>query len=145
MASLVPDVIDALVARFGAAPALHGVQILDGPEAAFPAKDFLAVGLSPDDESVPIARQAAGLSMELTTETASVTCMIRATGGGTKVKPRRDRAFALFAAALAVLNADPDLGGACAFCEVVDVVYVPSQGARGAVADVVFVVQARAF
>lgn len=143
--AVVPDTIDALYAVLKAATGLRNVQILDGPQAVWPNKEFIVVGLSPEDPTVSATRQPAGLSMGSTTETVDITCMARSWTGDTAIKPCRDRAYEMVAAAQTAVDADPSLGGACSHAEVTGSVYAPSQGTRGVVVDVVFVVQARTF
>jgi hypothetical protein len=143
--SVAPAAIDGLMALLRDQPALQGVQILDGPQAKWPGKDFIVIGLSPEDPTVSTTRLPAGLSASSTTETADITCMVRSWSGSTAVKLRRDRAYELVAAAQAVVVADPTLGGACSHAEVTGSIYAPSQSTGGVIVDVVFVVQARTF
>lgn len=141
--SVIPVAVDALVAVLRAAPTLSGVRVFDGPEAVWPDAELVAVGLSPEDLTVTSTRTPRGL--RATRDSADVICLARSWAGDTLVKPRRDRAFALYDAVVALVEADPTLGGACSHSEVTGAAYMPAQTRTGVVVDVVFVVQARIF
>lgn len=137
--SLLPRAIDALVALAGTV----GPQVFDGPEVRWPEKEFLAIGLSPDDVTVSATRLPAGPMT--TAESADIIGMIRSWSGGTDVKPHRTRAYALLDALTALIEADRTLGGAVDHSELTGSVYMPALTPSGAVVDVAFVVQVRGF
>lgn len=139
--SVTPGAIDALVTLFR--DNLGRLQVLDGPEAAWPANEFLVIGLSPEDLMVSATRLPRG--PESTPESADITCMIRSWTGDTAIRPRRDRAYQILDTVTSLLEADPTLGGACGYAEVTGSVYAPSQSQSGVVVDVIFVVRATNF
>lgn len=113
--SRVPDVIDALVALFAAAPALAGVKVIDGPVVTSDSlKDAVFVGYDGDDEgegqAVEFTQEWASIGQRAKGETFSVTCAVVVWRGGTKVRPIRVRAFELLAAVEDALRDDPSLG-----------------------------------
>jgi hypothetical protein len=114
--SRVPDVIDALVALFAAAPGLAGVKVLDGPVVTgSPLKDVVFVGYDgdPDEDgglAVEFSQEWASIGQRARDETFTVTCAVLAWRGSTAVRPVRVRAFALLAAVEDALRAAPDLG-----------------------------------
>lgn len=113
--SRVPDVIDALVALFDAAPGLDGVKVVDGPivtndplpEAVFVGYDGNPEG---DGEAGDFRQEWASIGQKAKDERFTITCAVVVWRGSTKVKPARDRAFALIAAVEDALRADPALG-----------------------------------
>ena len=139
--SVTPGAIYALVGMFR--DTLTGLQVLDGPEAAWPSKEFLVVGLSPEDLMVPASRLPRG--PESTPESADITCMVRSWTGDTAIRPRRDRAYQILDTVTELLASDPTLGGACGYAEVTGSIYAPSQSQSGVVVDVIFVVRATNF
>lgn len=140
----VPAAIDALLARLRVRAGLAGVQILDGPEAAWPENEFVAVGLSPEDLTVPSTRSPAGPGSTL--QVGDIVCLARSGSGDTALGPRRRRVFALVDEVVAELDADPSLDGAVDHAEVTGSLYTPVLSKRnGVLADVVFTVQVRAF
>lgn len=141
--SVVPGAIDALVARLAARPGLAGVQIFDGPEAKFPEQDFIAVGLSPEDLETPATRQPAGPAT--TSESAEITCAIRSWDGTTDIRSRRLRAYQLLDEIRSEIDGDNTLGGAVDQAELTGSTYMPAQGKRGVVVDVVLTVQVTRF
>ncbi len=112
-------------------------------KVALPEADFIAVGLSPEDLETPAVRTPAGPST--TSESADITCAIRSWGGGTDIRSRRERAYELLAEIRAEVDEDNTLGGAVGQAEVAGSVYMPSQGKRGVVVDVVVTVRVLAF
>lgn len=141
MSSVTPAGIDALVDLVAAVwPA---VQRFDGPETQWPEKEFIAVGLGPSDLETHGLRTPAGPAT--TAKSADITCLIRGWTGDTKIRPRRARAYELLDAIVARIESDRTLGGAVGQAEVIDDTYLPSQGRSGALADLVFTVQVRAF
>lgn len=112
--SRVPDAIDALVALFGAAPALDGVKVVDGPlVTGDPLREAICVaydGAEGGGEAVDIQQEWASIGQKARNETFTITCAVVVWGGATKVRPARERAFALLAAVEDALRADPSLG-----------------------------------
>lgn len=144
--SVVPGVLDALVARFRApeAAALVGLQIYDGPETTAPNAEFLAVGLSPEDLTTPATRTPAGI--ESTTEGAEITCLIQAWNGGVEFGTLRTRAYAIFDGVVAEVERDPRLGNACSHAAVAGSIYSPVLVPDvGAVVNVLFTIRVRQF
>ncbi len=139
--SVTPGAINALVELFRGG--LDRLQVLDGPEAAWPTREFLVVGLSPEDLMVPATRLPRG--PESTPESADITCMIRSWTGDTAIRPRRDRAYQILDTVMALLAGNPTLGGACGYAEVTGSIYAPSQTQSGVVVDVIFVIRATSF
>lgn len=139
--SVTPGAINALVELFRAR--LDRLQVLDGPEAAWPSNEFLVVGLSPEDLMVPATRLPRG--PESTPESADITCMIRSWTGDTAIRPRRDRAYQILDTVMGLLDSDPTLGGVCGYAEVTGSIYAPSQSQSGVVVDVIFMVRATNF
>lgn len=139
-----PVVIDALVRLLSGAPQLNGTPVFDGPEVIWPEQvDLIAVGLAPENLANTTPRVPAGLVA--TAESAEVTCVARSWSGGTGVKTRRDRAYALLNGAVAVIEGDPSLGGVCARAEVTGSIYLPFRTDKGLLIDVIFTVRARRF
>lgn len=139
-----PAVVDALVVRLNAAPAVT-VAVFDGPEADWSTsvQDLLAVGLSPENFANPSVREPAGLRGSR--ESVDVTCLARAWGGSSRIKTVRDRAYELLGAATVVVEADRTLGGVCKSVQVTGSIYLPMRAAQGLLVDVVFTVRARQF
>ncbi|YCK35176.1 hypothetical protein ACNF49_14135 [Actinomadura sp. ATCC 39365] len=114
--SRVPDVLDALVALFGSAPALDRVKVFDGPPVTgSPVTDAVFVGYDGDPDgdggqAVEFTQEWASIGQRARDETFTVTCAVLAWRGSTAVRPVRERAFALLAAAEDALRADPSLG-----------------------------------
>jgi hypothetical protein len=122
--SRVPQAIAWLVAAFTASPALGqaspAVNVIDGPAVtADPGPLALWVGadsLSPPAGALPAAASSAqqwqaGLTRSTRTEALSVFCTAQAKSGNDDVASLRAQAAAILAAAEAVVNADPSLGG----------------------------------
>lgn len=141
---VLPVAVDALVHLWGAAPEID-CKVFDGPEAQWPDFiDLIAVGLSPENLANPAQREPAGLAS--TREQADITCVARSwSKTDKKIKPRRDRAYGLFKAAAAVVEAHRNLGGAVSSAQVVSSIYIPSRPPQGLVVDVVFTVRVRRF
>lgn len=114
--SRVPDVLDALVSLFAAAPALAGVKVLDGPVVtSAPLKDAVFVGYDgdPDDDgglAVEFSQEWASIGQRARDEKFTVTCAVLSWRGSTTVRPVRERAFALLAAVEDALRDASDLG-----------------------------------
>jgi hypothetical protein len=114
--SRVPDVIDALVAAFKAAPGLAGVKVFDGPPVTgSPLKAAVFVGYDgdPDEQeglAVEFSQEWASIGQRARDEAFTVTCAVLAWSGATAVRAVRERAFELLAAVEDALRAAPDLG-----------------------------------
>lgn len=141
MGELIPDAIDALLAMAG--EALPGLQLFDGPEAAWPAQEFVAIGLSPEDLENPGTRTAAGL--ETTTDSAEVIGMVRVWTGDPDMRPIRQRAYELYAALRAATEADNRLGGAVDIAELTGHIYAPGASKDGRWVDLVLTWQVTRF
>ncbi|MER7063960.1 hypothetical protein [Streptomyces albidoflavus] len=110
-----PDVIDALVALFGAAPALAGVKVVDGPLVTndpLPQAVFVGYDGDPEGEgqAADMSQEWAAIGQKARDESFTVTCAVAAWKGSTTVRPIRLRAFELLAAVEDALRADPALG-----------------------------------
>lgn len=141
--SLLPAALDALVSLATTSPDLAGLQVLDGPAAAWPEAEFLAVGLSPEDLTVNVTELAGGIASR--EQSAPILCLIRSWDGSTDVRTRRIRAFQILDVIRTQLELDPSVKGAVERLEVTGSLYAPAQGRRGVVVDIVFVVTARKY
>lgn len=105
--SAVPAAIDALLEILRAAPALAGVQIVDGPpvdDQAVP--DQLCVGYQPDEgESAAMSQDFAYAGARRRDEDGAISCWLEAWSGDKEMRPRRLRAFELLAVVEDVLRA----------------------------------------
>lgn len=140
--SLVPAAIDGLL-QMRYQPALQNVQVLDGPAAVWPEAEFIAIGLSPEDFTVPSTLAPADLLRA--GEVADITCMARSFSGDVDIAPRRLRAYELFDAALAFVEDRRDFAGPGTSAEVTGSLYAPQVGTRGVIVDVVFTVRITRF
>lgn len=107
--SSIPAAVDKLVAtlttRLGA-----NVQVVDGPPVVALDNVGVAVGYTPDDISVSSQEEGAGLDSDV--ETYDINCLAWVRSGDGKLKPVRDRVFALLAQVDQSLAEDRRLGGA---------------------------------
>ncbi|MFR0354167.1 hypothetical protein [Streptomyces sediminimaris] len=116
MASRVPDVIEALVARGKTDSGLKamGVVVTDGPEVTEQgAQDWLIVGFDGDPEGDFQAAQTVGGWSDLSTgreETFQVTVAAIAGRGDTDVSKARKQAYAIGAVVEGWLRAEPSIG-----------------------------------
>ncbi|UBU10033.1 hypothetical protein [Nonomuraea gerenzanensis] len=113
--SRIPAVIDELVDRFRAAPALAGVKVLDGPlVTGSPLKAAICVGFdgdpTGDGQAADFAQAWASIGQKAKDETFTITCTVVVWSGSTAVRAARVRAFEVLAAAEDVLRGDPALG-----------------------------------
>ena len=113
--SRAPDVIDALVALFAAAPALTGVKVIDGPPVTGdPLHEAVYIGYDGDPDgdgqAVDFAQEWGAIGQKSKNETFTVTCAVVVWKGGTLVRPIRARAFELLATVEDLLRGDPSLG-----------------------------------
>lgn len=130
---MIPAAIDALVAM--ARAALPDVQVMDGPEAVWPEKEYVAIGLSPDDLENPSTRTPAG--PQTTTDSAQIIGMIRVWSGDSRTPPLRGRAYELLDALIAATEADTRLGGAVDIAELTGHVYAPGTSKKGRWVDLI--------
>lgn len=133
MGAVIPAAIDALVAM--ARAACPDVQVLDGPEAVWPEREYIAIGLSPDDLENPSTRTPAGL--QVSTDSAQVIGMVRVWSGDAVMPLLRARAYVLLDALIAATDADNRLGGAVDLAELTGHVYAPGATDRGRWVDLV--------
>lgn len=113
--SRVPGLIDAFVAALEGAAGLSDVKVVDGPlvsDSAAGAWVFVGYDGDPEGDYVTAqtTQQWAGLGAKAKNEDIVLTGAVLVKQGATKVKPCRDRAFAVFAQVEAVVRADPALG-----------------------------------
>ncbi|MCP3820066.1 hypothetical protein NLX86_18795 [Streptomyces sp. A3M-1-3] len=112
--SRVPDLIDALVARFRTEEGLAAARVTDGPEVtAQDADDWVLVGYDGDPggefQAAVTEEEWAGLGASRE-ETVQLPVTLLARRGDTDVKAARARVYELGAAVKAVLRADPAVG-----------------------------------
>lgn len=135
--SRVPDLIDNYLAALAAASGLEGVGIVDGPEVSDASADELVVvGFDADPEgdfeAASTTQAWAGIGAKRKNEDIQVTCAILVRSGSTRVKPLRDRVFAIFGIAEAVVRADPSLGlPPPTVCAITDTSFRTPQTSRG--------------
>lgn len=153
---LIPDAIDALYAIAVAlktdgqlaAVDVDGVvvpapEVLDGAEVGAITGCYLAIGVEGADDIAGGARIGqAGLAARTRQDSAAVTCVSWASGGNSGMRPYRAAAFAWYRALRDQVEADPRLGGAVTFAEVVSNAYRPKRSGAAAGAGLEFVVQA---
>lgn len=116
--SVVPAVIDYLVAQARAAPALAGVMVVDGPQPSKSLQDIeqvLWIGADPADPGGDMAQadQKWPYSDKARTrdEDAVVVCAAQHWSGDTSNKVHRDGAMAIIAALDDLIRGDPSAGG----------------------------------
>ncbi|MEZ0072270.1 hypothetical protein [Planotetraspora sp. GP83] len=113
--SRAPDVIDALVSLFNAAPILAG-KVLDGPTVtAKQMRELVVVGWDGVDDSegqaVDATQDWAGLGAGAKDEVLTVTCAAIAARGDTDIKAARDTCYRVLLAAVEnQLRANKSLG-----------------------------------
>lgn len=106
--SAVPDVIDALVARWRSK--LTGVQVEDGPTARDLTRDALLVGFVPQEAPMVSVEQVADLRGGAA-ESFTLASVLRCWSGGDDLRAIRRRAYQHLAVLKADLVADPTVGG----------------------------------
>lgn len=114
--SVIPEVLDALVAAWGAAAqtgnlaGLRRDQVYDGPPVTQAGTEGVAVGASVEDNAVEFT--APPSAMDGTTQDQfTITCLAWSGSGDTTFKPRRDQVDAVLDALELALSADRTLGG----------------------------------
>ncbi|MFD3532040.1 hypothetical protein [Streptomyces sp. NPDC058664] len=97
--SAVPAAIDALLEILRAAPALSGVQIVDGPPVDDQSDaDQLCIGYQPGEgESASMLQDFAYIGARRRDENGVIPCWIDCWSGDSDIRPRRQRAFELLA------------------------------------------------
>lgn len=139
MTDLIPDAIDALLVMartvLPADADGNAVQVMDGPEPVWPEREYVAIGLSPEDLENPSTRTPAG--PETTSERAEVIGMIRVWSGDTDIRPLRARAYELLAALRDGTEGDNRLGDAVDQAELTGHVYAPGASKKGRWVDLV--------
>lgn len=110
-----PAVTDALIAGFGAAPDLSGVQIIDGPPTRNVTldPDVIVVGFSTERPAMEVTQSEQNLAATRDREDYDLVCLASSWRGESGVKAVRDRCGELVDAMNQVLIADRRLGGAC--------------------------------
>ena len=140
--SLISDGINGLLAVTQAAPALHGVQIVDGLSIEYVGGSCLVIGLDAEDEyPVDGTSAIAGLAGARRMDIASIACLAWSASGNVEMAPRRAEADAWFDAVRALLAADNTLGGAVKRAQIVSYDYKPVRSDKGAGAAIEFRVQ----
>lgn len=109
--SAVPDVLDAMVARWSR---LGNLQVENGPSSRDLTRDALLVGFTPEDSPLAAAEQTADLRGARDQESFVVASVIRCWTGGDDVAALTRRAYAHLAAIRADLRRDTTLDGAVA-------------------------------
>ena len=142
-ASTLPGFITALVAALEAAPALSGVQVIDGPPVKYARQDAVAVGLTTEDLSVESTTGDAGLVARR--EQVDVNCLARSWSGDDDLTARRGRVFSIIEAVGAVLAADPTVGGTVTRARLAGLVYSAARTGEGTGCMVEFRVRVDAF
>ncbi len=121
--TVVPAVIDWLVATFQASPLLAGVTVYDGPVTTGAApQQVLWIGMQdPDAIAAPICAESqqawVGVGARQRDEFLTIHCVAEAWAGTTDVKTIRDQAYGIVAAVEQILQADPTLGGNVLFTD----------------------------
>jgi hypothetical protein len=108
----IPAAIDSYVALLAASSSLTGVQILDGPPLTDLALDYVTIGWDPfTDAGATSSQQPAQLGRMARQEDFEINCYAQSSSGDVGTSARRARAYALVDACVAVVSADPTLGG----------------------------------
>lgn len=117
--SVVPDLIDALLDKLSALPALQGVLIVDGPDVVGDDADkMLFVGMADprgvgtDDNAGDLTQEWPNATAQSRAEKGSIHCVAMAFDGSGEgaMKAAREAAFAIVAEVQALLWADVRLG-----------------------------------
>lgn len=112
--STIPEVLDALAAKWAANPpaGLRADQIFDGPPAGgYVGTEGVAVGASIDDDDVVAFSRSVADLRGGAREQYTLTCLVWCGSGDVSAKPRRDRVDAVLEALEASLAADLTLAG----------------------------------
>ena len=108
-----PAAVAALVATLRAAPALAGVDVLDGPPTGEPSgRDVVCIGhvLDDADDTSGSANWTPYTTGGVISEDSEIRCAVQSVSGATDLAIARGRAFALLDAVHAALRADWTLG-----------------------------------
>lgn len=113
--SQIPNVLDALVSAFQAAPALADVEVQDGPVVSDgDAPDWLCVGFDGDPDGAfeaAVSEEAYNDLYGTRGEQITVPCAVVVARGDTDVREARGRAFQILATVRGLFLADPSLVG----------------------------------
>jgi hypothetical protein len=143
--SAVPATIDALLALFGAAPALAGVRIVDGPWLEEPTEtDVVVLGWLPDG-SPAVDFQQTPLTMGTSQEVFVVHGFVYSWSGGTDSRAVRVRADVLLEAVRGVLLANKALGGVVSYAQLTQCSWLPSSGSVGTAQMITYAIHVDAF
>lgn len=135
--SRVPNLIDNFLTALNAASGLDGVQIVDGPLVSdSAATEMVVVGFDADPEgeyeAASTTQTWAGIGAKRKNEEIQLVGAVLVRKGTVKVKPLRDRVFAIFAEVEAVVRADPSMGlPPPTVCAITDTVFRTPQTTRG--------------
>lgn len=111
--SVVPELLDALIAQARAVLEPQGVEVIDGLPAAWTVGDFLYVGVTDPDSPTPTAAATSTQKWPLATptgrdETGTITCYAYVQRGSADPKEARDAAFGIVGAVQSLLRG-PDV------------------------------------
>ncbi|MFF4746791.1 hypothetical protein [Streptomyces sp. NPDC001268] len=145
--SRVPDLIDALVVRFGTEEGLRQVGITDGPEITDADRDdWVLVGYDGDPngefQAAVTEEEWAGLGGSRE-ELIQLPVTVLARRGDTNVKAARARAYEVGAVIKAMLRADPSMGMHGVQCAVGSTALFQPQTEQGIQARLVFTLACR--
>lgn len=135
--SRVPNLIDNFLAALNAASGLDGVEIVDGPLVSdSAATEMVIVGFDADPEgeyeAASTTQTWAGIGAKRKNEEIQLVGAVLVRKGSVKVKPLRDRVFAIFAEVEAVVRADPSMGlPPPTVCAITDTSFRTPQTTRG--------------
>ncbi|MFF1686078.1 hypothetical protein [Streptomyces sp. NPDC058254] len=149
MASRLPELIDALVARLQGQPGLDGVEVVDGPQVTdSTAPDWLVVGFDGDPLGGFEAGQTVGGWATLGTdreEQLQLVVAVITARGDTDVSAARRRVYEIAAPVEALLGADPSVGLASAEVAIGASALVQEQTDRGVQVRLLLQLTGRAF
>ncbi len=148
-ASSVPGAMRNLVSILQAAPALHGVTVLDGPTVT---EDVIneAVTIGYDDgvtgSAVTSASEADGISRARDQESYTVNCAVEVLlGSSTDLPAARERAYVILGAIGKILAVNQRLNGAVMIAQLGQHNLSQGQPPEGALARIVFGIDCEAF
>ncbi|WP_328941521.1 hypothetical protein OG259_07560 [Streptomyces sp. NBC_00250] len=146
--SVVPAAIDALLEILRAAPALTGVQIVDGPPVDDQSvADQVCIGYQPGEgEGASMLQDFAYIGARQREENGVISCWIDCWTGDADIRPRRQRGFELLAVVEDALRASeaapeaPTLNGVVQWAQVAGASLRQANTDQGARAGVGFTV-----
>jgi len=126
-------VVDALLERIPTAPALAGVQVLDGQPTRNVTldPDVIVVGFSTDRPAMEITQTRQNQADTRDREEYDLVCLVSSWRGNPGMKAVRDRCTEMVDAISGVLIADRRLGGACLKAHVSVANFAPVQTDTG--------------